>query len=76
MRLLPGQSSAVEQLGCGMHDSLPVFLWISVFVLLINEQDLVVDRGSENLETFDVQFCLSFRIKAPSDTAAPPNLGE
>ena len=53
-----------------------VVLWIPVFVLLIDEQDLVVDGGSEDLEALDVQFSLSLRVNAPRDTATVSNFGE
>ena len=43
-------------------DLLSVFLWCSFFVLFTNQDDLVVDESSKDLEALDVQFSLPFNI--------------
>ena len=35
-----------------------IFLWVPLLVFLINKYDLVVDGGSEDLQTLNVQFSL------------------
>lgn len=53
-----------------------VFLWGSLFVLLVNEQDFVVDGSPEYLKALDVQLNLSFCVKVSSDDITAFHLGQ
>ena len=44
-----------------------VFLWVSLPVLNIDLYDLIVEDSSEDLQTLDVQLCLSFNVQCSSD---------
>ena len=56
--------------------SLSVLLWISLLVLLVNEDDFVVNGGPQDLKTLNVQFRLPLPVKALSSQITAPHLRE